>query len=178
MLSWEITYIGVLLILSSIVGVLLLLEYIIDLTVDICLFLSCYNIYLAFRFPKTSSSIISLILCKPALVSTSIILQYFGLAASPIVPVHKHHIFYKHHNIIIESFLLLSGITVTTNITQIIWVQKKLSINWTTVWSRLRLRECNITGRNCAINLVYQTIRIENANIKSCKQIDKLINLD
>lgn len=48
MLSWYLTNIDNLLIMFSVVKILFLLGYIVDLTVDISLIFFCYNIYLVF----------------------------------------------------------------------------------------------------------------------------------
>lgn len=87
-------------------------------------------------------------------------------------------VFYKHHDLILGSPTLESSSYMSTNIASTIWVQDQPFENWKSAWSWMYAIKWPRMRKKCAIDLVSQKIRIEDAFAKTSKQINELIKRD
>lgn len=70
------------------------------------------------------------------------------------------------------------GSYVTTNNANTIWVQDQPFADWGSAWAWVNQIDCPVIRKWCAIDLVCQKIRFENASAKSSGEIDELIKRD
>lgn len=86
--------------------------------------------------------------------------------------------FHEHHDLILGTPTLQSGSYVTTNVASTIWVQDQPFGDWKSAWDWVYGIEYPVTRKRCAIDLVGQKIRMEDAAAKSSEQINELIKRD
>lgn len=84
----------------------------------------------------------------------------------------------ENQNLKIGHSATALGSYVTTNNANTIWVQDQPFADWGSAWAWVNQIDCPVTRKGCAIDLVCQKIRLENASAKSSGEIDELIKRD
>lgn len=84
----------------------------------------------------------------------------------------------EHTNLILGAPQPQSGSYVTINNANTIWVQDQPFVDWRSAWAWVNQIKYSVTRKGCAIDLISQKIRFENASAKSSTEIDELIKRD